>query len=272
MGGDGVKQAAGCGDERWVGQMASVETTQLPEVKIRVAPPQGVSLGPVAQDIATMSGGTALAALFNTLLVFLIPRLVSVEDFGYWRLFLLYASYAGLLHLGFADGALLRWAGRPLADFRHEIGPSMKFLLWQHLAFVLPAGVIVVLLLPSPLGLIGVAILLLALIMNLATVLQYGLQGARQFKPVALATAAPAGAFVLLAFLWRLRAAPSFRGLIVLYCASWAGVLIYLWIRVRPGQGAYASDSAWSLGKTCIKARGQNAQVRRRSFSFCPMN
>jgi hypothetical protein len=113
---------------------------------------QGSRLSALARDVATMSGGTALAAVFNTLLVFLIPRLVSVEDFGYWRLFLLYASFVGFLHMGFADGALLRWAGRPLDDFRHEIGPSMNFLFWQHLVFVVPAGVIVALLLRPPLG------------------------------------------------------------------------------------------------------------------------
>ncbi len=82
----------------------------------------------VARDIATVGAGSILATIFNTLLVFLIPRLVSVEDYGYWRLFLLYASYVGLLHLGFVDGALLRWAGRPLDEFRHELSASMKFL------------------------------------------------------------------------------------------------------------------------------------------------
>jgi len=229
-------------------QTEAIETVAVGEA----APEQGSRFSDLARDVATMSGGTALAAVFNTLLVFLIPRLVTVEDFGYWRVFLLYAGYAGFLHLGFADGALLRWAGRPLEYFRHEVGPSMKFLFWQHVAFIVPACLIVALLLPSPLNSIGVAILVFALIMNLAAVLQCGLQGARQFKPVALATAAPAGVFVLLAFLWHLRVVPSFRGLIVLYCASWAGALIYLWVRVRPLQGAYSSESTWSLGKTCI--------------------
>jgi hypothetical protein len=66
----------------------------------------------IAGDIATLGAGTVLAGVFNVLLVFLIPRLVSVEQYGYWRLFFLYAGYMGFLHFGFADGALLRWAGR----------------------------------------------------------------------------------------------------------------------------------------------------------------
>jgi O-antigen/teichoic acid export membrane protein len=213
------------------------------------APEQRSRSSALARDVATMSGGTALAAVFNTLLVFLIPRLVSVEDFGYWRLFLLYAGYAGFLHLGFSDGALLRWAGRPLEEFRHEVAPSMKFLFWQHLAFIVPACLIVALLLPSPLGLIGIAVFVLALIMNLATLLQYGLQAVRLFRPVAIAAAIPPGAFVVLAFCWSLRSTPTANELMTLYGIAWVVVLIYLWTRVRP-RLANSSDSAWTLGKT----------------------
>jgi O-antigen/teichoic acid export membrane protein len=226
--------------------------TTTPDSALALEPEQASRFSALARDVATMSGGTALAALFNTLLVFLIPRLVSVEDFGYWRLFLLYAGYAGLLHIGFADGALLRWAGRPLEEFRHEVAPAMKFLIRQQLAVIVPASVIVAVVLPSPMNWIGVAILVFAVILNVATVLQYGLQGARLFKPVAIATATPGGALLALTFLWHLRGTPSFRELIVFYCIAWAGVVVYLWTRVRPLRGADAPDSAWSLGKTCI--------------------
>lgn len=229
-------------------EIETIETLALNESR----PERLSQFAVLARDVATMGAGTALAAVFNTLLVFLIPRLVSVEDFGYWRLFLLYTGYAGFLHLGFADGALLRWAGRPLEEFRHEVVPSMKFMFWQNLTLIVPPSLIMVLLLPSPLGLIGVAILIFSLIINLAVVLQYGLQGARRFKPVAFATAAPLGLFVLLVLVWHLRAVPGFRVLIALYCASWTVLLIWFWTLVRPMRCRRAADSAWSLGKTCI--------------------
>jgi hypothetical protein len=124
---------------------------------------QSLRFSVLAEDVATVGSGTLFAAIFNTLLVFLIPRLVRIEDFGYWRLFLLYASYAGLLHLGLADGALLRWAGKPLEEFHHQVGLTLKVLFWQHLAFIVPAGLLVALWLPRPLGLVGVAILVVAL-------------------------------------------------------------------------------------------------------------
>jgi len=232
--------------------MASIETAPLIGEKGGMAPKQGLSLGTVARDIATVGSGTALAAVFNVLLVFLIPRLVSVEDFGYWRLFLLYAGYAGFVHMGFADGALLRWAGRPLEEFHHEVAPSLKFLLWQHLAVIVPGAVIAGWLLPPPLNLVGVAVLAYSLIYNVAAILQFGLQSARIFRPVAIAIAAPPGLFVLLAFLWYLRGTPGYRELILLYCIAWTGVLIYLWVRVRPKWGGSSSGSSWTLGKALI--------------------
>jgi O-antigen/teichoic acid export membrane protein len=217
-----------------------------PEPKI-----QGLSSSLVARDVVTVGSGTLLAAIFSTLQVFLIPRLISVEDYGYFRLFVLYASYAGFLHLGFADGALLRWAGRPLDEFRPEISPTLKFLIYQQLVLVVPACLVAWLVLPSSLRFIGLAVLGFALIMNVTTLLQYSFQGARLFKPVAIATAAPTGVFVGLVFLLHLRSAQSFRELIVLYSAGYAGVLVYLWFRLRPTRGASAYSS-WTLGKAYV--------------------
>jgi O-antigen/teichoic acid export membrane protein len=230
-----------------------IEQNEIEKVAVgNAAPDRGARFSAMARDVATMGGGTALAAVFNTLLVFLIPRLVSVEDFGYWRLFLLYVSYAGFLHLGFAEGLLLRWAGRPVETFRKEVGPSLKFVFWQHLGLIVPACLVIALVLPSPLRFVGVATLAFALIVNLSLVLQYSLQSARQFKPIALATAASAGIFVVLTFLWHLHAVPDFRALIILYCAAWTGALIYVWAQVKPSHRAYGLNFTWTLGKTCI--------------------
>lgn len=48
-----------------------------------------------------------VSLLVSTLVVFLIPKLIGVEDYGYWQLFLFYASYVGFLHFGWNDGISL---------------------------------------------------------------------------------------------------------------------------------------------------------------------
>src|SRR5690349_17694750 len=91
----------------------------------------------VAQDVTTLVIGSLLGAIFGFLVVFVIPRLTAVADFGYWRIFVLYAGYVGFLHMGFGEGALLSWAGEALEEFRPELSPSLKFMIGQHLLILL---------------------------------------------------------------------------------------------------------------------------------------
>src|SRR5580704_7448244 len=206
----------------------------------------------LARDVATMGAGTALTAVFNTLLVFLVPRIVSVEDFGYWRLFMLYATYAGLLQLGFLDGLLLRWAGRPLTDFHSELRPSVTFLLGLLTIVIFPIGVFAWWKFNVDVRFIAFAVLIYAVVYNLSALFLYGLQSARLFKPVAIATAAPTGLFVLLTFIWNARRVPDFRILVELYCIASAGALLYLWVRLNPLRSSARSVSAWSIGQSCV--------------------
>jgi O-antigen/teichoic acid export membrane protein len=208
--------------------------------------------GAIAVDIATLGMGTALAAVFNTLLVFLIPRLVSVEEYGYWRLFLLYAGYAGFLHLGFTDGALLRWVGKPREEIAKESGTAIKFVFLLQIPLLVGAGLLVGLL-RRPLNFVGAGILVFALVLNLGAVLQYSTQAARIFKPVAVATAVAPGAFMAMVFLGSLRKSLTAPELIVFYIAAASLVLGYLWLRVRPRFGG-VGVSARGLGKSCILA------------------
>jgi O-antigen/teichoic acid export membrane protein len=212
---------------------------------------EGWKTSAIAGDIATLGVGTVLAAGFNTMLVFLIPRLMSVEEYGYWRLFLLYAGYVGFLHFGFADGALLRWAGRTLEAIHHEVGPSWKYLILQHLAVILPVCAVLGIMprLSMHFRLVCAGVLVLGLVMNSATLLQYSLQAGRVFRPVAVAAAVPPGVFVVLASCWSLKNTPTANELMAMYGIAWLVVLIYLWARVKP-QFANSSDAAWTLGKT----------------------
>jgi len=236
--------------------MASIETAPLLESKVGAAPAEvakteGWKTSTIAGDIATLGAGTALAAAFNTMLVFLIPRLMSVEEYGYWRLFLLYAGYVGFLHFGFADGALLRWAGKTLEAIHHEVGPSWKYLVVQHVVVILAVCAVLGITprLSVHFRIVCAGVLVFGLIMNSATLLQYSLQAGRVFRPVAIAAAVPPGVFVVLASCWSLKSTPTANELMALYGIAWLVVLIYLWARVKP-QMANSSDVAWTLGKT----------------------
>jgi len=210
--------------------------------------PEGHNL---ARDVVILVVGSFLTAVFSALVVFVIPRITSVEDFGYWRVFLLYSSYVGFFHLGLGEGALLAWAGRPMASLHDEIRPSLVFLIGQHLLLLVPACIAAAFLFPPRMRFVAVAVLAFALLQNVEIILQCALQAARRFVPVAVATAVPTGLFLILACIVLLWRKPDDRVLIVCYVVGWLLVTGYLWSRVHPF-AARSTISPWTIGKRYI--------------------
>ena len=208
----------------------------------------------IVSDIATLGTGTLLAAVFNVGLVFVVPKLISVEDFGYWRLFALYAGYVGFVHFGFADGVLLRWAGKNLHEFHAEIRPALRFLLWQHAILLVPLSLIAVLMLSGPLRFVAIGVAVYAVIFNCVTVLQFGLQSANVFRTVAVSTIIPPALFLALALLWHVLWQSSYREITALYATGWLAALVFLAKQVRPWGGANGTHAMLDLAKRCVLA------------------
>jgi O-antigen/teichoic acid export membrane protein len=99
---------------------------------------------------------------------------------------------------------------------------------------------------------VGIAVLAFILLINLITLLQFGLQSSRNFAPVAISSAGPVGMFLALVFLCEFWRVPDFRVLILLYFAAWSATLGYLLATVKPTSAANVGDSTWKLGKDHI--------------------
>lgn len=134
------------------------------------------------KDILIYSLGNGLVLLFGIIQVFVIAKYLSVEGFGYWQLFILYSSYVGILHLGFIDGILVRWAGKELAQVGNEIRIAFKFLLLEQVTVIVPLGLLLYFLFSPPLKWIVLLILAYAFIMNLATFFMFTAQAIREFR------------------------------------------------------------------------------------------
>lgn len=57
---------------------------------------------------------------FSLLSSFLIPKILSTESYADLKSFQLYATYAGLLHLGYVDGLYLKWGGKSFDSIVNE--------------------------------------------------------------------------------------------------------------------------------------------------------
>lgn len=83
-----------------------------------------------------------LSLLVSVALALLVPKVLGVEEFGYWQLFIFYVNYVGLFHLGLDDGVYLLMGGIP----RERIDKrSVNSQFWYGLSFQLVfAGAIAV--------------------------------------------------------------------------------------------------------------------------------
>jgi O-antigen/teichoic acid export membrane protein len=61
--------------------------------------------------------------------VLIVPKLIGVEEYGYWQLYLFYSSYVGFLHFGWSDGIYLRFGGQKYEELDKRVFFSQFYML-----------------------------------------------------------------------------------------------------------------------------------------------
>ncbi len=73
-------------------------------------------IGNVIRDIFYSFGANAISLGISVFTVMVVPKFLSMDDYGLWQLYLFYFSYLGFLHFGWEDGIYLRYAGKQLQE------------------------------------------------------------------------------------------------------------------------------------------------------------
>jgi len=76
-----------------------------------------------------------ISLLFSILMSLIVPKMLGVEQFSYWQLFIFYSNYVGFFHFGLSDGIYLRYGGTDIEDFSkpHIISQFRLMIVWQLL-------------------------------------------------------------------------------------------------------------------------------------------
>jgi O-antigen/teichoic acid export membrane protein len=95
------------------------------------------------KSITLVAASRGVALLSGVFVGFLLPKVLNITDYGFYKVFSLYAVYMALLHFGFADGILLKLAGREYAalDRAETRSYTRFFLLMEGAISLLVAGV-----------------------------------------------------------------------------------------------------------------------------------
>ena len=75
----------------------------------------------IKKGLAYVFFATGVGFVISLITNFVLPKFLSVETYADIKLYQLYITYIGILHLGFADGMYLRLGGKNLADINKEV-------------------------------------------------------------------------------------------------------------------------------------------------------
>ena len=136
----------------------------------------------VIKDIFIVALSNIIIALAGVVNGFIIPKVMSVTDYGFYKIFSLYATYITLLHFGFIDGILIMYAGKKKEELdKKAFKTYSRFLFMLELS----ASVIVIFIAVFLKGIYKFIFIMLAaniLFTNVALYFQYISQVTERFK------------------------------------------------------------------------------------------
>ncbi len=187
------------------------------------------------KNIAQVMFGNAALLLSQVLTGFVLPKLMSVESFGNYRIFMLYGTYAGLLHFGFVDGILFKYGGKNIDDIkREEISKYFSvFIVIEAITSMVIIAISVLFFFGSKYGFIFFAIGIYNFVLNVVTFFQYFSQAIMRFGLVSSASLIQAATIsmiiisILISKLIGFSKGVNYRTYVVMYIGVYCVLLVF---------------------------------------------
>lgn len=98
---------------------------------------QGEKMNKKLQELIKNFSYTLTSNIFTMLIsavsLFLMPKVIDIEAYGYWQLFIFYSSYVPFLQFGWSDGIYLRYGGEKKENLDNKLFYSqfLSLLVFQ---------------------------------------------------------------------------------------------------------------------------------------------
>lgn len=79
--------------------------------------------------------------IVSTLIVIVVPKLIGVNEFGYWQLYIFYTSFLGFFNIGWVEGIYLRYGGETYNSLNRKIFASQ---FWSFLLYIIFMGSLII--------------------------------------------------------------------------------------------------------------------------------
>ena len=176
--------------------------------------------------VVMMSNITSIVA--GIIVAFIVPKLLSVDDYGYYKTFTLFTGYMGLLNLGIADGIVLDYGGYNYEQLdKFSFRSFFRWFIIVHIFFCGVMG-IVGLTIKGDYGFIWVMLALNTLVINTVGYFQQISQITQRFKELSirkiLQSISSIIAAIILFLIWKKNGQPDYK-IYVLFLVMFSTIL-----------------------------------------------
>lgn len=123
-----------------------------------------------------------LSLVSNVFIGFLLPKFLSITDYGFYKVFTLYAVYTALLHFGFVDGILLKLSGKEYDELDYlKMRTFSKFFIGLETLISTLMIIISICILNSDYMFIAIMLAINMIFVNITTYYQFIAQAVQRF-------------------------------------------------------------------------------------------
>ena len=171
-------------------------------------------------SVAVIAQGVSLVMSIASTLI--VPKILGVEEYGYWQLFVFYCSYCGIFQLGLDDGVYLINGGKARDELDRS---SLASQFWIGLAYQWAISVVVIAV--AFLGDFGeertfviVCTAVFVIVQNVAYYFGYILQAVDETKKFSYSTMVERGAYLVPLVVFIITRNPRFEPYVMAYIFS----------------------------------------------------
>lgn len=185
------------------------------------------------KNISYTLSSNLLSLVVSIIVTLLLPKILGVEEYGYYQLYLFYVSYVGFLHFGWCDGIYLRYGGKNYQDLERKKMANQFYALILFQVIITLGFYVVMLAMnfeTSQKELVVYFSILNILIMNVRTFIILVLQTTNRMKDYSLIIISDRIIFVCLIFLLMIMGNNRVENYII---ADLIGKIISLYLGIR---------------------------------------
>ena len=103
-----------------------------------------ISIKKFVKNVIYTFFSNGISLFISMLSMLFLPKILNVEGYGFWQLYVLYTGYLGICHLGLCDGAYLKYGGKKITDIDKNMFKQEFYILSVYMIVLSVIGCFII--------------------------------------------------------------------------------------------------------------------------------